>query len=1248
MKCLNFYFLIFIVFSFYCLDSLAIVKGSETLVSVEPFFSFPASDSDNKISSFGWFKNGFSLEDATTTCTFDSVYPVSGNIDLNGGTLYLSQDLIFKNRTTFLGAGVVIGNNHVVNFCSSINELPDQYQEFKDAEILLNFDLVVTGTLAFKGNCKLVGHGFDLDLSDNGYIVVGSNSTVRFSDISLEGVTSKNFILTDDTSGIILENLEWKQSGDYLFEKGSITFLNDVDFMGSYSFIYDSKKTSTIFDYSTWTITQNMCLRVGRKDSCSDIEPLFFQDKTSVLSLNSCEFLVTSSGMNLTRGKIEIDKDVFFEIVGTTTSTGLVLGKKQEGCDFSIDLSSGAALHFKSGQLMYNNYENDGINALSESARIIRYGPSKMFIATDWCFPSMVLKVHSGIPETIIREGVIFSYDKSKLVFGDVEYDFCGHQSGSYNFYLDGDDYIYLSKGTFRTPLIVVGGGNKIYGAGNFGGNIILQDEGSSFNCNLNGLVVGDVILNGGTFALGGDFSLGSDAVFDGAGSIELSNYNFDFSGLDSTWTSTILWKSDGGGITLNSNVNLFGRWNFEDTCVINGNGHTIDVGESGCLIIKEGVNLTLRDLVIRTVSQDDIQLLSDNSSLVLDNVKWVQDTDIVFSKGSLHFLNDVDFIGTYSFIYDSSQTSSIGENSKWKITGGMSIRIGKKVEEDSLEPLCFEYNTSSFVLNECSLCVTGSGMNFKRGKVELHGRVNLDIVGTTTSDGLILGSGNKEDDISIYVGAGSALHFRKGQLVYKNHEPDCIVPLSASSNFIRYGPSKMYIASDWVFPNMILKVDSGNPETVVAEDVIFKYINSHLMLGFAELDYTGSLDYSGAFSLRGSDCLYLSKGVFLAPLSISGVKNKICGSGSLAAPIVLNDSDAELAFYLNGSVSSSIRMNGGKVILYDDLCMTTGVMFDGSGSVNLFGNRFTLGAKDLIWTGTLHWSGGDGGSIDIRSKIDLLSTWTFTEDCSINGHGNIIDLKNIGNIVIEDGATLTFRDVEIRGISKNNIRCLGDNGAIVLDNVAWVQDHIYSFTTGSLDIKNSTRMSGEATFFYNSVKNLTVFEKSSLKLDSGFTFYYDPPNGLKDLLVLKDKTSSLILKNANLHTSLVGLEITKGNLIIKGDCCFCADVENIDEDSVLYGNITLGSGVEAQDCMFRISVGSTLSIAKGELSYNNVLSSSIIMENRLAAIKVLPYVNLHVKQDLDIKSGVLYLSDDAFVKTVEGKKIIGSIFITE
>ena len=1186
-----------IVLSFH--NVFAEVKGSTTAVSIEPAYEFPAADSNNTMLGFGWFKNGFSLEDNTTTCTFDTVYPVSGDVDLNGGTLYLVQDLIFKNKTTFLGLGTIVGENHLCEFCSSIQQLPAQKLELQDIEISLSSDLIITDSIILKGNCKFFGHGYDIVLGQSGCIIVDSDSELHLSHLIVDGIYSDNFIMKDDTSSLVVENIVWKQAGDYTFDKGSITFLNKNDFIGAYDFVYDSKLVSTISNSSSWSIKGGLNLKIGRKDSIDDSDPLYFQDSTSILRLDGCSFIVTDYGMMLKKGKIEVDSDVNLEIMGTTTSTGLVLGSGQQEEDFIMHLNSGASLKFKSGQLMYNNYGQYGLTALSESARVIRYGPSKMYIANDWVFPSLVLKVHSGIPETIIKEGVLFSYDNSKIVFSSVEYDFSGHQSGSYNFYLNGDDYLYLSKGTFITPLVISGTNNAIYGTGNVAGNIVLQDSDSEFSVNLNGLVLGDIYLNDGTVKLAGDFSLGSDTVFVGDGTVDLSSYNFQFSGLDSLWTGTINFKNASGALTLQSTVSLDGQWVFEDSCVINGNNHTLDIGLLGRIVIKDGVQLTLRDVAIHTVSEEDIKLLSDTSSIVLDNVTWVQDADITFDTGSMKFVNNVVFSGAYDFHYDSSRTSTIAANSQWKITGEMALKMGRKEAQDYVEPLYFENSTSSLGLDSCTLIVTGSGMQFTRGRIDLDKDVNLEIMGTTVDTGLVLGNGQEEHDFSMYLYSGLSLQFRSGQLVYNNYNSDKTIALSESARLIRYGPSKIYLATDLVFPSIHLKVDSGLPVTELAEGVNFTYDKSKIIFENVEFDFKGKQSGSSVFLLEGGDYLYLSKGLFMLPFTVSGPANQIFGSGNLAGQVVLQDSNSELICYLNGMIWNEILLNDGSLTLYDDLRLGGDFTIEGPGQVRLMRYNVILGGQDSVWASTIDWhSNGEylcpynfPRGIDLNSKVTLAGKWNMQDCCVIDGHSQMLDLGDTGQIEVQEDVCLTLRNMTIHSSGENQIYCVDDSGRITFDNVTWLQDSDVIFEKGSMKFINNVDFIGSGSFVYDSCLTSTIDEGSCWKITHGMTFRMgrQEKENSAEPLYFTNKTSILKFDEANFIVTGSGMTLTRGVIEVDRE----VNLEIL--GTTTSTGLTVGTGVESEDAKVQANSGASLRFRSGQLTYNNYGPDGIV-----------------------------------------------------
>ncbi|MFC1842267.1 hypothetical protein ACFLYU_01280 [Candidatus Dependentiae bacterium] len=1217
--------IILFFFLFFSLNknSLAVVKGSETSVSVEPAFTFPASDSDNKILGFAWFKNGFSLEDNTTTCTFDAIYPVSGNIDLNGGTLYLSQDLVFQNVTNLLGLGTIFGDDHSIILCPSISQLPAEKGEFENLEINLSSDLVLTDSVILKGNCKIFGHDYDIIL-DNGYIIIDSGAQVHFVHLTLEGVNENNFILTDDSSSLIFENVTWKQADHYNFTNGSIQFLNYNDFIGSYSFVYDSNLTSTICDKSKLSFSDGMCLRIGRKISENDADPLYFEDQTSVLRFNGATILVTDFGMQFLHGKVEFDSNSQLETIGTTSAAGIIFGSGSESDDFLIHFNSGASLKFESGMFVYNNYKDNCITAFSDIARLVRYVDSKVYLARNCLFPNMTLKIASGNPQTTLADGVISSYDRTKIMFSSVEYDFLGHQSGAYNFYLDGNEYLYLSRGTFSTPLSVSGSGNKIYGVGNFSGNIILQDSSSDVSLNLNGLVLGDVQLNGGTLTLAGDLILGSDAVFDTHGQVDLVEYNFEMSGLDSLWTGTINWQNTSGAINLNSKVSLSGKWIFDDSCIINGNGNTIDVGQTGQIVVGDGVELTLRNVALHMVSSDDIQCASNNSAIILDNSTWVQDTDITFTLGSLKFVNHVDFIGSYSFIYDTNMTATIAANSTWNITGGIKAYLGKK-NENSANPIYMENCNSKMRFDDSSLFVTGNGMSLTRGNIDIDRNVILEIAGTSTSTGLMLGSGAQEDDITAYLSSGCSFNFRSGQLVYNNTVNNGFVALSESGRVIRYVDSKFHIMSDLIFPTMYLKLYSGAPVTTKSDGVSYFYDQSHMSISGAEFDFKGQQASSITLLLAGSDYIYMNKGNLPLGLLVSGVSNQIFGTGNISGPIILQDDSSELILNLSGLILKDITLNGGSIKLSGDLLVGGDYNFVGAGSVSLQNNSISFGDQDTIWTSTINWMCGCGDpdshdnsfgcprSIKLHAYTKLSGKWQFDDDCVINGNGNTLEIDDVGQIIVGENVKLIFRDIDLKFDSSNCISLLDNDSKLELDNVSWIQyDHII-FSNGSIEFLNNVDFIGSYSFIYDSSRTSTIATNSTWKITKDMRLYIGRKEAQDyvEPLYMQDETSVLELDSCTFIVTATGMELSNGKLFVNRD----VDLSSI--GTTTSNGLTFGTGAQGNDVVMCVNAGSCLGFTHGCMVYNNYANNKIVGLSENAMIRRSGVTRYHMLTDL-------------------------------
>lgn len=91
-----------------------VTVGSNSAVARQALTTFPAIDSNNKMLGFGRFTNGFTLEDSTTSCTFDSIFPVSGVINLRGGKLWLTQDMVLSDTYSLNSLGEIWGNGNTL------------------------------------------------------------------------------------------------------------------------------------------------------------------------------------------------------------------------------------------------------------------------------------------------------------------------------------------------------------------------------------------------------------------------------------------------------------------------------------------------------------------------------------------------------------------------------------------------------------------------------------------------------------------------------------------------------------------------------------------------------------------------------------------------------------------------------------------------------------------------------------------------------------------------------------------------------------------------------------------------------------------------------------------------------------------------------------------------------------------------------------------------------------------------------
>ncbi len=231
-----------------------------------------------------------------------------------------------------------------------------------------------------------------------------------------------------------------------------------------------------------------------------------------------------------------------------------------------------------------------------------------------------------------------------------------------------------------------------------------------------------------------------------------------------------------------------------------------------------------------------------------------------------------------------------------------------------------------------------------------------------------------------------------------------------------------------------------------------------------------------------------------------------------------------------------------------------------------------------------------------------------------------------------------------IKGIKDNKIHCTNDNGVLSLRDVSWILDGDTTFSTGALRFKNSVDFVGEATFAYQSSQTSTVLAKSELELDNGITFSYDPiVIASKDLFEFEDETSVLSLNGATLHTTVTGMNLTKGKIRIKRDSYLSAETE-VQNGQLIDEGISFGNQVSLNDCKLDFYGGETLYLTQGSINYKNVLASSLHFSSLNSSIYLYPSTKLNLYQNLSLAPGYLTIGNKATIGRAVGKTMTGSI----
>jgi hypothetical protein len=1160
-----------------------VIIGSESAVSVQPLASFPNTDSDNTMLGFGWFKNGFGLQDSTTTCTFNSVYPVSGTVDMAGGTLSLLQDLIFHNVTTLNGWGSILGNNCAVNFCSSINTLPSNAAQFEDTALFLNDDLVLTSSITFSGNCSFNGMGHSLILSDSAGISIAPGSSVSFQDIDVKGLAGTNISCMDDTGRILLNDVKCVLAGDFNFTHGSMYMQDNVTFMGTATFAYESSQTTTLHDNSTFLLTNGIQLTIGR-DPITGNEPLAFTDSTSILKLSNCAYNIAPTGIALTKGTLFIDHNVSAHVNSTSFATGVILGSGSPADDFTVYLSPGSCItHY--GHMTYNNSVPNLFHSVSDSTLLVREANSYVLANTNFQLPELTIQLSSNsVPPIAVTSGATLSFNQTSIDLPSVDFEITGIQQNAYTYVLPGNGSIFFSQGDLPLYLIIQNAGNVIQGNGSLNGAVTLQNSSAALLMGITGFLGNTLSLNGGTVTLQNDLMLYNYGEVAGPGTINLTNRVLYLNSSSGNWTTPILWQASNGGITLEQNLTLASTWTMQGVCVIDGGNNELSFSSGGEIIIESNSVLYLKNLRLQSIADVNIQCVDNTGILVLDDVYWTQTDDYHFQQGSISFINEVDLVGSYTFFYESTQTSTVGVQATLTIQDHMNLSIGMQQVSGAQQPLHLTDFSSLIVIDNAQWTITGNGMQLTKGRVICQNDVLVDIASTSSANGLTLGDTTPAGDMTFEFRPGTSVRMPRGDVVCNWYANNNVKSESNTAQLIRNAANTFWCNCSILLSNLNIQTEEGAGLNV-ATDKTFSYENCIFEVPGSVYLLQGTFYNAYTNMLNGDDYLFLLYGTNPLYTVVSGIGNVLAGSGSVSGEIIFLDSSANLTWAVNGTFMNNLMLNGGTFNLDADLLLGNGALILGPGIVDVGSYLVRFGSQDLMANTPINFN-CTGGQIALQADLSLASTWTITGNCTIIGNGNTIDLGTTGQIVIDVGSSLYLQDVTLKNVGNTNIQCLDNAGVLTLDGVIWNQpEYDYTFGEGAIVIRNNVFMSGSNMFNYETSQTSTINGHSVWNFDSGMTLNYTPTSSSQMLISCADHSATLSLFETTVSIGAGGLQLTKGSLVVEGVCPF--DIVGTTSST----GLILGDGISAgNDIEVVVMPESSLNIVSGYLNYQNVM----------------------------------------------------------
>jgi WD40 repeat protein len=594
--------------------------GSDS--SVNRFNTQQLLNPGDRVAGFAALQGGFELASMDTTATFDSVFPVSGNIELTGGTLILNQDLIFADVSSFVTLGNIRGNNHVLELATSMTCIPNTSS--------INFgncNLTLITSLAQQADVNTVSWSWD-----DRYIAIGldQHATGDGNELRMYSFDGTSLALTATFEmGVAVQALDWHPSQYYLAV---------------------GRDMSTAQELLVFQFTGTILNRISAVEFGANVMSVSYSPTGTYLAVgtqsNAAELVLYPLNVN---GTLNTGGAVTVNLTGNPDAQAQALDWNATSTYLAIGWSVTAAqAELQIYQLttaplgLVLNASIDFGNAVTGISWNPSY-PNVLAVGLNSLSPFLRLYRHNGAAGTLTNIVNATTNLATPIRILD---------------WRRGGECLALGKD------VGVGGELRTYNYDDMAVTLSLNSD----------IAYADSV-RGVSWSHSGEYlAVGTDTNVLEIYSAQslLPDFCFTFSDLNVMLSCNTCFQNC--CIT------------FAGNSVINGQGNVLDIGPTCTVIVDRNASLLVKDIIITGVSGNQISAVDGTSTYSFQDVQMILDGNYSFTVGRFDVVGDLEIIGNGRiFAYRTDQLSTVSTCGRMILDTGVTFSYDPRAASQTL-----------------------------------------------------------------------------------------------------------------------------------------------------------------------------------------------------------------------------------------------------------------------------------------------------------------------------------------------------------------------------------------------------------------------------------------------------------------------------------------------------------------------------------------------------------------------------------